>query len=167
MASVPGASSNNGTNDENTNNAAVGVGSVGVGVHTSNFVYVQSTVHGWVPARVLHSDGKVATVSTAVATLANSSNTSSSNENHTNTNSAVEQAMGIESTTTTATARRAQNNHSSSSAQPPTLQTVSLSDYPAGALPLQNVDAHGRLRPVADMVDLPFLHEVRIMCTIY
>jgi hypothetical protein len=41
-----------------------------------------------------------------------------------------------------------------------TLQTVQLSQYPASALPLQNVDAEGRLRTVADMVDLSFLHEV-------
>ena len=41
-----------------------------------------------------------------------------------------------------------------------TVQTVNLSDYPASALPLQNVDSQGRLRTVPDMVDLPFLHEV-------
>jgi len=38
--------------------------------------------------------------------------------------------------------------------------TVELSDYPAGALLLQNVDEEGHLKEVEDMVDLPFLHEV-------
>lgn len=40
-------------------------------------------------------------------------------------------------------------------------KTVLLKDYPNQALPLQNVDEEGRLQQVEDMVDLPFLHEVR------
>ena len=40
-------------------------------------------------------------------------------------------------------------------------KTVLLKDYPNQALPLQNVDEDGRLKQVEDMVDLPFLHEVR------
>ena len=39
-------------------------------------------------------------------------------------------------------------------------QNVDLTKYPNNALPLQNVDAEGRLQVVEDMVDLPFLHEV-------
>ena len=38
--------------------------------------------------------------------------------------------------------------------------TVEMKDYPNSALPLQNVDEHGNLNEVEDMVDLPFLHEV-------
>jgi hypothetical protein len=38
--------------------------------------------------------------------------------------------------------------------------TISLKDYPNQALPLQNVDEHGQLLAVEDMVDLAFLHEV-------
>jgi hypothetical protein len=40
-------------------------------------------------------------------------------------------------------------------------QLHDLSPYPNHALPLQNVDTEGRLKEVEDMVDLPFLHEVR------
>ena len=40
-------------------------------------------------------------------------------------------------------------------------KTLLLKDYPNQALPLQNVDEEGRLQQVEDMVDLPFLHEVR------
>lgn len=45
-------------------------------------------------------------------------------------------------------------------------ETVSLKDYPNQALPLQNVDEHGKLLAVEDMVDLAFLHEVRYDRTI-
>jgi hypothetical protein len=38
---------------------------------------------------------------------------------------------------------------------------ISLLDYPNQTLPLQNVDAAGHLMEMADMVDLPSLHEVR------
>jgi hypothetical protein len=42
--------------------------------------------------------------------------------------------------------------------------TVSLKDYPHQSLPLQNIDpSTGKLRVVADLADLSFLHEVR--CT--
>lgn len=39
-------------------------------------------------------------------------------------------------------------------------RTVSLKDYPLQQLPFQNVDASGKLMEMADMVDLPSLHEV-------
>lgn len=38
---------------------------------------------------------------------------------------------------------------------------VSLKHYPGKSLPLQNVDKAGMLTMVQDMVDLPYLHEVR------
>lgn len=40
-------------------------------------------------------------------------------------------------------------------------EQVLLKDYNRGVLPMQNVDGSGMLRPFADMVELPFLHEVR------
>jgi len=40
-------------------------------------------------------------------------------------------------------------------------QTVKLKHYPGKSLPLQNVDKAGNLLEKEDMVDLPFLHEVR------
>lgn len=39
--------------------------------------------------------------------------------------------------------------------------TVKLKHYPGKTLPLQNVDKAGNLLEKEDMVDLPFLHEVR------
>jgi len=46
-----------------------------------------------------------------------------------------------------------------------TLETVQvcLVDYPSSSLPLQNVNVNGKLQEVADMVDLPFLHEAGIL----
>ena len=41
-------------------------------------------------------------------------------------------------------------------------QVIDLKEYPNRAFPLQNVDEHGNLKEVEDMVDLPFLHEVTI-----
>ena len=40
-------------------------------------------------------------------------------------------------------------------------RTVDLKDYPNKVLPLQNVNEIGSLNEEGDMVDLPFLHEVR------
>ena len=40
-------------------------------------------------------------------------------------------------------------------------EEVLLNDYHRGVLPMQNVDGSGMLRPFPDMVELPFLHEVR------
>ncbi len=39
-------------------------------------------------------------------------------------------------------------------------RTVYLKDYLDGTLPLQNVDASGNFMEMADLVDLPSLHEV-------
>jgi hypothetical protein len=39
---------------------------------------------------------------------------------------------------------------------------IQLKDYVNKALPLQNVDENGILNEVQDMVDLPFLHDVRL-----
>ena len=41
-------------------------------------------------------------------------------------------------------------------------RTVKLKEYEDGALPLQNVDEGGNLIEMADMCDLPSLHEVRL-----
>jgi hypothetical protein len=38
---------------------------------------------------------------------------------------------------------------------------VDLSDYNKGVLPMQNVDESGKMTCFEDMVNLPFLHEVR------
>jgi hypothetical protein len=41
-------------------------------------------------------------------------------------------------------------------------QSIDLKDYPNSVLPVQNVDANGNLEDYKDMVDLPFMHEVRV-----
>jgi len=41
-------------------------------------------------------------------------------------------------------------------------RTINLKEYPNGVLPLQNSNANGDLVEYADMVKLPYLHEVRI-----
>ena len=41
-------------------------------------------------------------------------------------------------------------------------EEVPLSDYNRGVLPMQNVDGAGNLKSYPDMVNLPFLHEVRM-----
>jgi hypothetical protein len=52
-------------------------------------------------------------------------------------------------------------------------QVIDLKDYPNSVLPMQNVDSNGNLEEYKDMVDLPFMHEVRIrsslvhLCIIY
>jgi hypothetical protein len=38
---------------------------------------------------------------------------------------------------------------------------IDLADYKDGMLPMQNVDHHGNVEDYKDMVDLPFMHEVR------
>jgi hypothetical protein len=43
---------------------------------------------------------------------------------------------------------------------------VKLSDYQNHSLPLQNVGKDGTLKELDDMVDLPYLHEVRSFCTL-
>ena len=41
-------------------------------------------------------------------------------------------------------------------------RTIKLKDYPHGVLPLQNVDSNGNVTQYSDMVQLPYLHEVRV-----
>jgi len=44
--------------------------------------------------------------------------------------------------------------------------TVDLKEYPHKVLPLANVDANGNLLEFADMVQLPYLHEVSSDCSL-
>jgi hypothetical protein len=53
------------------------------------------------------------------------------------------------------------DSSSTAQASKATQEIVQLTDYPNHALLLQNVNEQGQLKPVEDMVDLPFLHEVR------
>ena len=40
-------------------------------------------------------------------------------------------------------------------------RVVKLKDYPSKVLPLQNIDGNNNMPEFADMVQLPYLHEVR------
>lgn len=40
-------------------------------------------------------------------------------------------------------------------------KVVKLKDYPHSVLPLQNLDGNNNMPEYADMVELPYLHEVR------
>jgi len=46
-------------------------------------------------------------------------------------------------------------------------ESVKLKVYPGKTLPLQNVDKAGKLNLKEDMVDLPFLHEVRFVVNVW
>lgn len=49
----------------------------------------------------------------------------------------------------------------------PVEKVISLKDYPHNVLPLANVDKNGNLSEHADMVKLPYLHEVgRMYCVV-
>jgi len=97
-------------------------------VRTSNYVYVKSEDHAWVPARLLETDAATGEAAVSVPEYKDEQSIQSDG------------GRG---------AKRASR------------QQVRLDEYPNRALPLQNVDSEGNLRQVDDMVDLPFLHEVR------
>lgn len=40
-------------------------------------------------------------------------------------------------------------------------QVIQLKEYDNGVLPMQNVDSNDHIEDYKDMVDLPFMHEVR------
>lgn len=99
-----------------------------IAAQTSNYIYIRSEVHAWIPGRLLESnidDG------TAVVSIPK-----------------FKEEQEMQSLEHKRTQRQEK-------------RTIQLKDYPNN-LPLQNVDERGNLNAVCDMVDLPFLHEVRI-----
>jgi hypothetical protein len=126
-----------------TASASAATSACAVAASTSNHVYVRSKDHAWVPARLLESNDGTATVSITV---------------YKDEQSILTGAAAAAGTPPTGTNRSSPKNARATTR----LETVRFRDYPpSGTLPLQNVDEDGRLRTVADMVDLPFLHEVR------
>jgi hypothetical protein len=108
-------------------------------IHTNNhpFVYVRCTQNAWVPARVLSTvtDPATGIPETAVVQL-------------------LPCHSGADGSSSNASDLHAEQQQQQ--------QTVALDDYPHRSLPLQNLQgSDGTLRVVADLVDLPFLHEVR------
>jgi myosin-5 len=106
-------------------------------ISTANHVYILSEEHSWVPARVISS-----------------SSSSGDNKNETKHITVsipryrTEQEIGSDGGQHAKGFDRIQ---------------IDLNDYHGGLLPLQNVDEHGHLKQVDDMVDLPFLHEAAIL----
>ena len=104
---------------------------------TSNRVYIKSDEHGWLPAKLVSHDdangGSGGTATVSVRNYADQNQIQSDGDKH--------------------------GPHATSVQE----MTVNLSDYDGCVLPLQNVDEDGTLREVADMVDLPFLHEAAIL----
>ena len=99
---------------------------------TANFVYLRSAKHAWIPAKVVDQPD---------------------NNDHDETVLTVripvyknEQLIVSDGGRTALRFRK---------------ETIRLAEYTNQALPLQNVDEHGKLLVVEDMVDLAFLHEVR------
>jgi hypothetical protein len=102
---------------------------------------VRCPQNAWIPARILSTvTGPTGIPETAVVQLlpwhTGDSSSSASSEDIVSSNNSAEQQ--------------------------PQQRTVALDDYPNRSLPLQNLQgSDGTLRVVADLVDLPFLHEVR------
>mmetsp|Transcript_1780 Transcript_1780/g.3219 ORF Transcript_1780/g.3219 Transcript_1780/m.3219 type:complete len:1233 (+) Transcript_1780:517-4215(+) len=122
-----------------------------VSENTTNRVYIASDEFGWLPAKVISTNGTNATVQVKD----------------------YEQDLQIPACEVS----HALGRSSSSSASPSTLTKrhekivatkelnvdVSSKAYSDGVLPLQNVDQDGKLVQVEDMVDLGFLHEPAIL----
>ena len=105
--------------------------------NTSNRVYVKDESYGWVPAKVVAKDAGWGKVTVTVRNYANEAVINSDGDKP--------------------------NKLIRGSSE----RTVDLSDYDGSVLPLQNVNEDGVLREVSDMVDLPFLHEVRILAGLH
>jgi hypothetical protein len=109
-------------------------------IDTSHHVYIRSPEYAWLPARLLERDGDTAQVSRltvkdeASIGIINSNGISGNNSSNKKT---LQQQL-----------QRSEK------------QSINLNEYPNRAFPLQNVDRHGNLKEVDDMVELPFLHEV-------
>ena len=101
-----------------------------VAANTSNYVYIRSKEHAWLPGRLLETDEQTSLVS--IPRFKDEQQIVQTNGKG-NGASVIKRFEKI---------------------------TVHMKDYPSRALPLQNVDEKGNLTVVPDMVDLPFLHEV-------
>jgi hypothetical protein len=115
------------------------------------FVYVRCPQNAWVPARVVSTiAGSTGIPETAVVQLL---------PWHSHGGCSIGSCSSGASSDNGAESR---DCDCAEQPQQPQQQTVALDDYPHRSLPLQNLQgSDGTLRVVADLVDLPFLHEVR------
>lgn len=108
---------------------------------SDSHVYVRSKDHHWIPARVVGD----------AATNSDTNNGSTNNCSSDHIIVSVPQYINEQSILS-------DGGKGATSYQ---RITINLNDYPNKVLPLQNVDEIGFLNEEKDMVDLPFLHEVR------
>lgn len=112
--------------------------------NTTNRVYVASEDFGWLPAKVISTSGKKATVEVK-------------DYEEDTIIPACEVSFLVNPTA--AQKKRGMKNVPSKEIE----VDLSSAIYSGGVLPLQNVDEDGKLIEVEDMVDLSFLHEAAIL----
>ncbi len=110
--------------------------------NTTNRVYVASKEFGWLPAKILSTDGPNAKVE--VKDYEEDIHIPACEVSDILNPSAAQKKRGIK----TLGSKELEIN-------------LKDKNYAGGVLPLQNVDEDGKLIEVEDMVDLSFLHEVR------
>lgn len=116
-------------------------------IDTSNYIYVKSVEHSWVPAKLLERH-------------------SSSDADENNNKDKNKAALKLFATVSIPQYKdeAAIQSDAGRTAKKHEKQVINLnsSEYANQSFPLQNVDENGQLKEVEDMVDLPFLHEVRV-----
>ena len=118
---------------------------------TANHVYIQDETSSWIPAQVLERPQN---------TITNSNEEDGTNHNNDDTVIVVNVPLYA--------SEQAIQCDGGKQARKWERRSCDLKDYPNQALPLQNVNAEGTLQVVEDMVDLPFLHEVRCrLCVLH
>jgi myosin heavy subunit len=110
-------------------------------ISTSNHVYILSEEHSWVPARVI----------------------STSDEEESGGKSKKKAIVSIPKYKTEQEICSDGGLHAKGFDRIQIDLFDEKHSYAGGLLPLQNVDEHGHLKQVEDMVDLPFLHEAAIL----
>jgi Myosin head (motor domain) len=111
---------------------------------TANHVYIQDETSSWIPAQVLERP--------------HVEDINNNNNNKENNNGPVVVVVNVPLYTSEQAIQCDGGKH----ARKWERRSCDLRHYPNQALPLQNVNAEGSLQVVEDMVDLPFLHEVRL-----
>ena len=151
--------SSTGTTTSTTTTTTTATTTTTSGASLSKYVYIRSKEHGWIPARVVEmipSSSKITTTTTATSSSSSSKKAKVLTPVHAVTkeedaNDIIDLVSKQEKTGGTLWET----------------QIVDLQTYPHQSLVLQNVNDDGKLQPVADMVNLPFLHEVRFVFVLF
>ena len=119
---------------------------------TANHVYIWHPDHAWIPAQVIERPSPDQTIVNIPLYGTNGGEQAIVCDGGRTARQWDKQTISLSRLLSLNSNNKNSNKH-----------TTSCS-YPNQALPLQNVDPEGRLQVVEDMVDLPFLHEVRFGC---